>query len=203
MKFLSLLVAISAFSSIFGDLPEPYQSINILPFDAHGWFMNSEQMKRLIDDIQPKVVIEVGSWLGLSTRFIAEHISGKVYAIDTWKGTLNEDVHMKDPRLPYLYQQFLSNVIHTNLCDKIIPIRMESREAAGALNIKADLIYIDASHDEESVCCDILQWNPHLNENGVLCGDDWCWETVRLGVARAAASLDMDIIAEGNFWRLK
>lgn len=65
------------------------------------------------------------------------------------------------------------------------------------------LIYIDAGHETENVYQDILAWYPHLVSGGVLCGDDWMWESVREGVIRAADVLNLKIIAQGNFWRFE
>lgn len=178
---------------------EPYDSIHVLPFDPHGWFINADPLGQIIDQNKPKTVIEMGSWLGCSTRFLAERCD-KVYAIDTWCGSPEESVHMNNPNLPYLYQQFLSNTIHANLTDKIVPIRMNSLEAARALNLKADLIYIDGAHDIKSVIEDVLAWYPHLNENGIMCGDDWSWPSVREGVIHCSIKLNRKICAIENFW---
>lgn len=198
--FCSLTVFCYASSS---EVPEPYCSIRDLPFDGHGWFLNSVQMESCLNEREIKTVIEVGSWLGTSTRFLAEKIppTAKVYAVDTWAGSPNEAEQLKDPRMPYLYQLFLSNVKHANLAHKIIPVRMNSLEASRALNVKADLIYIDASHDEESVYQDILAWSEHLASGGIMTGDDWACDAVRRGVVRAAAKLNKTIHGEGNFWR--
>jgi hypothetical protein len=134
-------------------IPEPYCSITELPFDNQGWFSNQKQIEACIKKIKPKTVIEVGSWLGLSTRFIAERLpqKSKLYAVDTWRGSPGEELHMQDPRLPHLFQLFLSNVRHARLTDVIVPIRMDSLEASEELNVHADMIYIDASHETESV----------------------------------------------------
>ena len=184
------------------EMPEPYRSIVDLPFDDHGWFYNGDQLKPILEARSPKIVIEIGSWLGLSTRFIASLLKndGKLYAIDTWKGSPREAVHMIDPRLPYLYQLFLSNIKHANLTSKIIPIRMDSAEASAALNVKADLIYLDGAHDTHSVINDIMNWHPHLNEEGLLCGDDWKWETVKRAVEHCAELLNKKVQAEDSFW---
>lgn len=181
------------------DLREPYCLINDLPFDDHGWFLNTEQLSELIDLKQPHTIIEVGSWLGSSTRFLAAKIvaEGKVYAIDTWRGSVE---HQNDPRINNLYQIFLSNVKHAGLTEKITPVRMESLEAARALNIQADLIYIDASHDTLNVYNDILAWNKHLANGGILCGDDWNWKSVRAAVKAAAQVLNYKVHSSGNFW---
>lgn len=188
---------------LFGDISEPYRSINDLPFDGQGWFSNAEQMENLIAAKSPRTVIEVGSWLGTSTRFIASRLQqsgGLLYAVDTWKGSPNESIHLQDPRLPFLFQLFLSNVKHAGLTEVIIPVRMNSLEAAAALNVKADLIYIDASHDAPSVIEDILHWYPHLTLNGVMCGDDWNWQGVQEAVIHCASLLNVKVNASGNFW---
>jgi predicted O-methyltransferase YrrM len=184
-------------------LAEPYRSISDLPFDGDGWFVNADPIQDILILEQPKVAIEVGSWLGLSTRFIAENMTenAKLYAIDTWLGSSDEPIQTEDPRAPYLYQLFLSNIKHANLTQKIIPIRMKSLEAAKALNVQADFIYIDAAHNEESVYQDILAWYAHLNKHGVICGDDWSWDSVQKGVLAAAAMLNLAIFAQDNFWR--
>lgn len=199
-KYIFLAICLNSF--LFAEMPEPYRSVVDLPFDDHGWFGNASQLNSIITAKSPKIAIEVGSWLGCSARFIASQLpeDGILYAIDTWSGSTNEEQHMQDPRLPYLYQLFLSNVKHAQLTHKIVPVRMSSLEASQALNVKADLIYIDASHDTESVTQDIMAWYKHLNETGTLCGDDWGHEPVRIAVYNCAAILKKNVAAYGNFW---
>jgi predicted O-methyltransferase YrrM len=198
MSKLILLALIFALP-LRADLREPYSLIHDLPFDDHGWFGNAAPLTELIVAKNPLLVIEVGSWLGCSTRFLAESIdpNGHVYAVDTWRGSSE---HQKDPRLSDLYQIFLSNVKHAGLTEKITPVRMESLEAARALNLQADLIYIDAAHDTKSAYNDIIAWNKHLTDGGVLCGDDWSWGSVRLAVQKAAKELHYTVHTSGNFW---
>lgn len=183
-----------------------YTFIKKVPFDSHGWFnkKNQEMLKIIIAEKKPKIVIEIGSWLGASTRLIAQTISDEsiVYAIDTWKGS-NEPAHLNDPRVKdnRLFHIFLSNVIQTNLQNKIIPIRMTSMEAYAAFDGYADLIYIDGSHLEEDVYMDITKWYEKLALNGVICGDDWqSWPSVTKAVERAARTLKKIIKSHGTFW---
>ena len=192
------------------NLPEPYNIVELLPFDNHGWYFNAQKISELVYCYQVHTVVEVGCWLGLSTRHIASILpkDGKVYAVDHWLGS---EEHQKGqyayhPILDRLYQQFLSNIIHAGLTDKIIPLRMESLTAAPYLSTvltnPPDLIYIDASHDTKSVYDDLCAWYPLIKGYGVLCGDDWTWERVKIGVTTFAEQNKLRINASGNFWSL-
>lgn len=207
MKYFIFLIILVSCST--APLPEPYSQLKeVLPYDGHGWYMNKEPMKKLLAENNIKTVIEVGSWLGKSTRHIAKHLpkKGKVYAVDHWLGSAehqpNGSADCKD--LSTLYDQFLSNVIHAKLTDKIIPIRMASIDAEKHLShVIPDLIYIDASHETEAVYQDLTVWYPHIKGHGILCGDDWTYPEVREAVYRFAAEQTLNIESEGNFWRLK
>jgi predicted O-methyltransferase YrrM len=185
-----------------------YRSIKPLPFDNHGWF-HEGNLFSLIVQLQPQTIVEVGAWLGCSTRFLAhtakQFVAGvKVFAVDTWYGSPQEEVHQKDPRVVNhtLFHQFLSNVIHAQLQENVVPVRMRSDEAARALNVEPDLVYIDASHDEESVYKDIIMWYSKLRKGGVLCGDDLDWEGVKRAVGRCGNELAIkNIDTDGRFWQ--
>lgn len=191
--------------TVFADVSDdPYANVEVLPFDPQGWYGNAKEMGQLFQNNHNiQTVVEVGSWLGASTRHIATLLpnGGKIYAVDTWLGSIE---HQGDPRLPILYQQFLSNVIHTHLTDKIIPVRMESLKAAEYLQgLKVDLVYLDASHDTASVLMDLRAWYPYIQGHGIICGDDWGWDSVKTAVRIFAQENGLKIIHHKNFWRLK
>lgn len=194
--------------NLFSELPEPYRSVNpLLPFEPHGWYQNSSQIELLIRSRPIRTVIEVGSWFGASTRHIASLLppGGKVYAVDHWKGSAEHQpgAPFWHPALPYLYEQFLSNVIHANLTHVIIPVRMNSLEAAKALaHVKPDLIYIDASHDFDSVLADLRAWYPLVKGHGILCGDDWrSGHTLTKAIIIFAEEQNLTIHISGVFWQ--
>lgn len=197
---LFLLLLCGCFNS---NLPAPYNEVaEVLPYDGGGWYNNRSQMKRLFQEHEINTVIEVGSWLGKSTRHIARSIpkNGKVYAVDHWLGSLE---HQGGENLRKLYQQFLSNIIHKKLTHKIIPIRMASVDAEKALSdIFPDLIYIDASHEMEDVYRDLAIWYPHVKGHGILCGDDWPWPGVQKAVKKFAEENGLLVKSEDAFWRL-
>jgi len=185
--------------------PEPYRSITILPFNAHGWFRepNFRALSRIVRENQVRVAVELGSWLGASALCIARMLpeAGKLYAVDTWLGsTEHHEVPEYAAHLPTLYQQFLSNVVHAALTRRIVPVRMTVAEAAGALAVTPDLVYVDASHDEESVLADIRAWHAKLAPGGILCGDDWQHAPVQCAVTQAAGELGFAVEGEESFW---
>ena len=185
MRFIALLCLLTT-AYAFSDeaLPAPYNTLKeILPFDSGGWYANASPMEALLKSKSAKIVIELGSWKGTSTRHIAGCLpeDGRVYAVDHWFcppyddpnsiGCANENIYT-------LYQQFLSNVIHAKLTHKITPIRMTTGEALVVFmdqDIKPDLIYVDSAHDEVSVYQDIAMYFPLVKGHGVICGDDWGW----------------------------
>ena len=79
---------------------------------------------------------------------------------------------------------------------------MSSKEAVVALDIQADLIYIDAGHEEEEVYNDIIWWNAKRLPNGIICGDDYGWPGVIAGVHKAANVLKADVRVNVGFWEL-
>lgn len=201
------LVTSSAYAISQQDLPPPYDTAEILPFFQHGWYRNAAPIESLIKQHNIKTIIEVGSWLGTSTRHMASCLpdEGIVYAVDHWIGSSENQPGQKHwiPELEHLYEYFLSNAIHANLAHKIVPVRMGSLEAAEQLQVQADLIYIDASHDAESVYKDLVAWYPHVKKDGVFCGDDWDFPSVKQGVISFATKNRLRISGLGTFWMVE
>ncbi len=213
-KLLLALLTIAA-PLLFAELPPPYNTLTkLLPFDDQGWYANEFYLGKLICRRRAKVVIELGSWLGKSTRDIAKKLpeDGIVYAVDHWfcppydQAIPRYYLHLDTN---HCYQQFLSNVIHANLTHKIIPLRMSVQAAAEEIirrGIKPDIIYLDATHHEPDVYEDIQTYFPLVKGHGILCGDDWAWydETgsVENAVRRFAKENNLKIRARDQFWSL-
>jgi len=193
------------------ELPPPYDSVEVIPPDYHGWFANRSQLAEIFENEEIHTVIEVGTWLGKSAMWMARRLpeGGKLYAVDHWLGSEEHQLDNCDHEkyaphraIGYLYQQFLSNVIHRGLTDKIVPVRMDSLEAAATLEVEPDLIYIDAAHDYHSVKKDLEAWYAFVGEKTVFCGDDWSWDGVRQAVTEFAAERDLRLTSNRHFWRI-
>lgn len=205
--FIAALVAILLLTINFyvgKKLPYPYNTIKVMPYKEHGWYVNSKQIKRLIEERNVKIIVEVGSWLGSSTMHFATTLpkGGKVYAVDHWLGSKEEQTEEYSVLLKDLYRQFLSNIIHRGLVSKVIPIRMESLEASRSLNVIPDLVYLDASPDTASVYNDLKAWFPFVKGHGVICGDDWTCESVKEAARKFADEHHFKINYSENFWQI-
>lgn len=190
------------------DLPPPYNTIEVLPFNAGGFYRNEKEIEKLFQTYTPAIVIEVGVWIGKSAMHMASLLpsNGKLYAVDHWLGS---EEHQPGQTyycnfLPVLYEQFLSNIIHAQLTDLVIPIKMTSLEASQHLrHLKADLIYIDASHDFDSVYADLNAWFPLVKGHGILCGDDWNLADIQRAVTQFSNEKDLKLsIWSPCFWVL-
>lgn len=199
-----------------------YSNLDILPEDISGWNGNSKVFRSLIEEISPSVIVEVGSWKGQSAITMGEalrdlKLSAKIYCIDTWLGAIEFLTTLKDTPernlqlkngYPQVYYQFLSNVVHRNLQDFIIPIPNTSTTGVKYLNyfnIHPQLIYIDASHEEEDVLFDVENYYALLEYGGIIFGDDYhTWEGVRKAVNTFATSKDISFeVLENNFWVIR
>lgn len=194
------------------ELCSPYNITTLLPFNEHSWFgdSNALELKKLIKIGAIKNIVELGSWMGGSTRFMAKllPVNGKIYAVDFWGSDVadpqSQEALEKTYDLTKIYDQFLSNVIHANLTDKIVPIRMSTMSAAkkiAELGVEIDLVYVDASHDEISVYQDISTYWPFVSEKGIMCGDDYEFPDVKKAVTKFATEHNLKISVNGTFWK--
>lgn len=178
---------------IYGDI-NPYENLQLLEKEEQGWASDSPVFEEVIKQIQPKVIVEVGTWKGGSAIHMAKtclkyYEDFEIVCVDTFMGsvehwTKQNDLIFKNSEngRPKIYQQFLSNVVHNNLQDYITPLPVDSTNGSEILyyySVLADLIYIDAGHDYNSVRMDFVSYNRILREGGYLLGDDWFHEPIK------------------------
>jgi predicted O-methyltransferase YrrM len=153
---------------------------------------------------ETRLIVELGSWTGRSTRFLADLAPhAAVVAVDHWEGSVE---HTQDPELaamlPRLFETFLAEC--WSYRDRIIPLRASSvdglRQVAEA-GLSPNLVYIDADHRFESVMAD-LGTALDLFPDAAIVGDDWDWEGVRTAVETTARQRNLRFEAEGSGWRL-
>lgn len=151
-------------------------------YKLEGWLGEGNQLllQKYLNK-NTKIVIEFGSWLGLSADFIMKHTNNNciIICVDWWKGDSSIG-YAKDPE--YLYNTFLVNM--WNYKNKLIPVRMDGRKAMkylSKLGIDPDLIYLDMDHSYESAKGDLELLMKYFPNKLILGDDILYWR----GVAKA------------------
>jgi len=81
---------------------------------------------------------------------------------------------------------------------RAVIIRGDTVMAARSIaDVSLDFVFVDASHDTESVKADVRSWRPKIRGGGLLIGHDINWPSVR----RALTQLGMDWAEhQANIW---
>lgn len=185
------------------------------PLDVQGWGSDAPIFRELIEQLRPRLIVEVGSWKGASALHMAAvcdalDLETRILCVDTWLGayefigaTSERDLQTLHG-YPRVYYQFLANVVRSGQQRRIIPFPQTSLIAARYLwhhQIRADLIYIDGSHDEQDVAADIHAYWPLLRKGGVLFGDDYdSFEEVRQAVSASGHVFELH---GGRYWVMR
>jgi len=156
------------------NVPPKYSKGNTPEGWCHG--NNVNMFKTLVNE-NTKVIIDAGSWLGLSAwHFLNLAPNATVICLDTWQGSVE---HKKNAILPVLYETFLVNMWQYK--NRIIPVKADGSNGLAELydhSIKPDLVYIDMAHDKGSVIRDIYNaWTRFPDAQ--ICGDDYTWTGVK------------------------
>lgn len=165
------------------------------PYDGYPWqqwlgaWYDDPAAKRPIFrtamEKNPQVVIEVGSFVGESAIHMAKLMKelgndGLIICVDTWYAGFDhykgapEKIRGHFGR-PDLYYRFMANVIQHQVQDRILPLAMDSINAArvlGWIGIQADFIYVDASHEEGDVLRDYNTYWDLVRSGGAMMVDD-------------------------------
>lgn len=176
---------------------DPYLGLDVLAPDMQGWSSNSPVFEEIINELKPKLIIEVGTWKGCSAIHMAKtclkyYDDFEILCIDTFLGSVEHWVDqggalfngIKNGR-PMIYEQFLSNVRHAKLEQYITPLPIDSingSEILKKIGVQADLIYIDAAHDYVSVRLDVSNYGDCLRNGGYMLGDDWFHPPIKQAV---------------------
>jgi predicted O-methyltransferase YrrM len=126
-------------------------------------------------------VVEIGSYLGRSTAFLAggSKVAGreKVVAVDTFRGSPEHQpgqacassVLARDGTT---FHQFQSNLRQVQLDDHVTAIVASSQEAAQRWTGPIRLLFIDGNHAYGEVRLDFEMWSPFVVTHGLVCFHD-------------------------------
>lgn len=144
----------------------------------HGLCTTDRELHRLATlAYDAKTIVEIGSYMGRSTKAMTLATDGLVFAVDTWRGSDEDDAGTKTKAVPpdELYNKFICNSFAEIRGGKLIPLRCDSVEGAkilSELGYTFDVIFLDAGHNYEWVTRDIQAWLPLLKEGGTMIGHD-------------------------------
>jgi len=158
-----------------------------------GWFGADEGqwLAQQVMALPPNSkILEIGSWHGRSSRFIADNLSedSQVWCCDTFNGSSGEpEMHGTAhwDRGDHAFQWWWCNLQEHIMGGRVVPVRMHSENAAHTFTHlvekgqlpKFDLIFIDGDHSEEGIKKDVEAWLPLLKEGGLMCGHDYYKES--------------------------
>lgn len=190
--------------------------------DRQGWGSDHPIISECIEKIRPQTIAEVGVWKGRCALNMVRYCRGldldaEVICIDTWLGSQEHWLRRDNPHFyhslsikngfPRIYWTFLRNVVDENAQDYITPMPMPSETASYVLqelNVKLDLVHVDAGHEYEAVSADLRRYWSLLRPGGILIGDDYVpsWPGVRRAADEFAKSVDRDLRIEGRKYLL-
>ncbi len=140
------------------------------------------------DPEAPRRVVEIGSFEGRSTLWFLEHLlrhpGSRITCIDTFAGGAEHTAAQTEG----LYERFLANLEESGQAQKVEVLRMDSFAGLTQLfasGVRADLVYVDGSHEAPDVLADLVLAFRLLPPGGVVLCDDYLWsreETARADV---------------------
>ena len=156
---------------------------------TNNWFdsVARENWNQLLPLIQPKKILEIGSYEGASTCYLIEKMSEyignnglEIHCIDTWEGGI-EHSHVD---MSLVEKRFDSNIAISikkfNVDIKIIKHKKRSDLALSTLLSNGmenyfDFAYIDGSHQAPDVLFDAVAGFRLVREGGLIAFDDYLW----------------------------
>jgi predicted O-methyltransferase YrrM len=155
--------------------------------DDMGSYPERGYLFQLASDLPENAqVVEVGSWMGASTCFIAGGLNGagaKIFAVDNFRGlsTCGEDAawygrHFRKLGADSTLEIFRANFAALGFAPRAEPVVSDSLAAAQALAAKRgtiDFVFIDGDHSYEACQADIAAWAPYVKRGGTIAFHDF------------------------------
>lgn len=169
-------------------------------------------LTEVVRTYRPSLILEIGSWLGGTTKHLLECSEATIICVDPWLGSQEHQAgtswHERDPRhaelLPRLFDQFVRNRWDDRA--RIIPLRTTSVTGIYVLRdfgITPDLIFLDGAHDGLTVALELAAVAACFPGRVVVVDDYNLCEAWLRGLVRAvddfATKHDYELIyCEGN-----
>ena len=140
-----------------------------------GWFNHGPLVLDLLEQHRPRVVVELGTWLGASAIAMARSVrrwGGTVTCVDIWSGAMNADGGaVLGP--PLMLASCARAMIEAGISASVRLIPSLSGLAAATWRGPIDCLYIDADHSAIGCRVDLEAWAPFVVPGGLIMGDDY------------------------------
>ena len=135
-------------------------------------------LPRLFRELCFKLGVEIGVYKGYNARRICKGAPGlKLYCVDSWEerdgGTRKEGFEVMER----IFRQTRDRLAPYPNCQLIRGCSMDGVKSFEDESL--DFVYIDATHDYESVMEDIVGWSKKVRRDGLVMGHDYryWWKT--------------------------
>jgi hypothetical protein len=160
--------------------------------------------------------VEVGSWFGKSTIFMAVEIANsnkkiRFDAIDHWEGSPGEmkehggmtpmNQYINDNSVESAFMQFINNIEPCK--DYINVVRGDSSlEVLKYEDNSLDFVFIDSDHSYDSIKKEVINWWPKIKNGGIIGGHDYNYISVCRAVNEVLSDLGL-IKVSHHSWYVK
>jgi hypothetical protein len=205
----------------------PWPDISELDGDPpHVWSLDGggrELVTELIQNTRPRIILEVGTFLGGSAlTWLETNRDSTVITLDPWTQAVASYVDIVIASPPFWVRDTeplkpISEAIHRHgiakvalhnlrsFRERVIPIQMPAEAGYAYIRsfVEPQIIYIDANKQPQD-----YMLAHQLFPNAILCGDDWTWQDesgdypVRGYVHQVAAFRDCTVLAKDATWVL-
>ncbi len=169
-----------------------------------GWLTNNEAL--LLYDLASKCrgkgsIVEIGSWKGKSTVCLGlGSMFGnrtRIFAVDP-HDSMGVPNNLKEQNTTF--HEFKMNISKNNIESIVVPMVKTSIEASKLFaNSSVELIFVDGSHDYESVKLDFKSWFPKVMQGGIIAFHDSA-STDWIACKRAVQeSITLELFEEINY----
>ncbi len=159
--------------------PEGFEEAFDVADAIPGWFdqVSAAAFWAVIHEIRPRSVVEIGSFLGRSTVFIAETLrraglsDATFHAIDPHTGDRQHLQKLGLDTVPTLnlFRVFLSS---SGNSEAVTVHVARSDEALAEITGELDFVFVDGWHAYDAVLADVRGYGARLSDHGVMCIDD-------------------------------
>lgn len=173
--------------------------------DIPGW-MNFEEIydQRVMAANGRDIFVEVGSWLGRSTCYMASKIRDsrkpiEFHAVDPFDGSGEDEGYKHHKAMGDQYEIYLSNIRALSLEQFVHTIRARSEETFWSFNDESiSFVFLDGDHRYPAVRNDLENWWTKIKPGGILGGHDLQYDGVLRAVNQFSISIRQGYQALGN-----